>query len=76
MDNGSPPTAAPPREIINPTTEKLGPIPMRVEPITKVNGGLADLHAGKVSGRIVYLHAAQSGPTRSAKNVPTASVAV
>ena len=32
------------------------PIPIRHEPIEKVNDGLAQLRAGKVTGRIVHLH--------------------
>jgi alcohol dehydrogenase, propanol-preferring len=35
---------------------KVKPIPIRNEPIAKVNDGLGELRAGKVTGRIVHVH--------------------
>lgn len=39
---------------------KIKPIPVRNEPIETVNEGLAQLRAGKVTGRIVHVHHDQS----------------
>jgi alcohol dehydrogenase, propanol-preferring len=36
---------------------RVRPIPLRIEPIEKVNEGIAALRAGQVHGRIVHLHA-------------------